>query len=340
MREVTSYSVFMRLAVLALIAHWSAAQSQAPSASLQAYAQREQAAPPVIKTQLAGLRELIQKENLSFQIGYTKALEVTLENLAGTRIPPNLPELARQQNFRTQNIMASLPPRVARANVCSVSAAAFSWRDSGKVSDVEDQGQCGSCWAFSAIAAYESSYLILNGGHPEASEQQALNCSKAGSCKGGWYGPVFEWMKKTGDAKRSIVAYVGKQQSCNKKAPASYKVTVWGFVKDNGSIPSVSQMKQAMCDHGAVSVTVRATNLFQAYTSGVFDESAPGSINHAVTLIGWDDSKQAWLLKNSWGPGWGDNGYMWIKYTSNNVGYAAAWVDAAAGLSEHNSAQQ
>ena len=60
-----------------------------------------------------------------------------------------------------------------------------------------------------------------------------------------------------------------------------------------------------------------------------------GTLNHAVTLIGWDDSKSAWLIKNSWGTGWGDTcgfgterGYMWISYTSDNIGYAAAWVQA------------
>jgi cathepsin L len=99
-------------------------------------------------------------------------------------------------------------------------------------------------------------------------------------------------------------------------------------VKDDGSIPSVSQMKQAICDHGAISVAVRATDLFQAYKSGVFNESDPGQINHAVSLVGWDNSKNAWLLKNSWSTVWGMDGYMWIKYLSNSIGYASAWVDA------------
>jgi cathepsin L len=136
-------------------------------------------------------------------------------------------------------------------------------------------------------------------------------------------------MKTPGDTNRSTVGYAGMQQPCNSSVPVYYKTLAWGFVTGNGSVPSVPQMKQAMCDHGAVSVTVRATALFQAYTAGVFDEMDSGPINHAVVLVGWDDSKQAWLLKNSWDTTWGMSGYMWIKYTSNSVGYAAAWVDAA-----------
>ena len=70
------------------------------------------------------------------------------------------------------------------------------------------------------------------------------------------------------------------------------------------------------------------TNLFQAYTTGVFNENASSNVNHMVTLVGWDDDLQAWLIKNSWGEYWGENGYMWINYFSNKIGYGAAWVQA------------
>ena len=74
------------------------------------------------------------------------------------------------------------------------------------------------------------------------------------------------------------------------------------------------------------------TDLFQNYTNGVFNEipsnyASPTS-NHAIVIVGWDDAKGAWLMKNSWGTNWGENGYMWIKYGSNNIGRRAAWVIA------------
>jgi cathepsin L len=313
----------------ALFAHLLFGQSQPSQSLLQVYAQREQSAPASIQAKLSNLRRTIQQRNLSFEVGYTKALDVSLEKLAGTRIPANLPEIAHKQNALTRDLLLKLKPRPPEAvNACSASAPAFSWRDSGKVSDVQDQKACGSCWAFSAIGSYESSYLRRNPDHPDASEQQVLNCSNAGSCDGGWYGPVFEWMRTGGDTKRSVVSYVAAQNPCNNKVTVYYKSLLWGFVKDDGSVPGVPQMKQALCDHGAISVAVRATDLFQGYKSGVFNETDPGPINHAVTLVGWDDPKQAWLLKNSWSTVWGMNGYMWISYNSNSVGYAAAWVDA------------
>ena len=95
------------------------------------------------------------------------------------------------------------------------------------------------------------------------------------------------------------------------------------------TIPSVPQLKQAICDHGPISVAVYATPAFIAYTHGVFNEVNTATINHAVMLTGWDEKTGAWHLKNSWSTGWGQSGYMWIRYNSNNVGFAAAWVQAA-----------
>jgi cathepsin L len=96
----------------------------------------------------------------------------------------------------------------------------------------------------------------------------------------------------------------------------------------------VDKIKQAIQTYGPVAAAVYVGSYFQSYTGGVFDKnessnggfcgcSAPSQVNHAIVLIGWDDSKQAWLLRNSWGPGWGESGYMWIKYGASQVGYAA-----------------
>lgn len=72
---------------------------------------------------------------------------------------------------------------------------------------------------------------------------------------------------------------------------------------------------------------MNATLAFQGYKSGVFNENAnDNGINHAIVIVGWDDAKGAWRIKNSWSTGWGEAGYMWIKYGSNDIGYAATWV--------------
>ena len=106
---------------------------------------------------------------------------------------------------------------------------------------------------------------------------------------------------------------------------ARHEVAV--IVGNGYGIPSVYAIKAAIYKWGSVSACVYADNYFQAYTGGVFtatDNYSP--CDHAILLVGWDDAKGAWLLKNSWGPSWGVDGFMWIKYGTCNVGLGACWV--------------
>ena len=157
-----------------------------------------------------------------------------------------------------------------------------------------------------------------------------------GSCGGGDPRDVYSWMvaqnkKVETEAGRPYNAADG---NCNiNNAPTSYGAYKWGYVSpsNNWTVrPSVSQIKNAVCKYGAISACVNVTPAFQAYSSGVFfDQPSSGSnINHCVAIVGWDDNKGAWLIKNSWGTGWGMNGYMWIKYNTNNIGVCAIWVEA------------
>src|SRR5262249_3135910 len=105
-----------------------------------------------------------------------------------------------------------------------------------------------------------------------------------------------------------------------------YRVVTWGFVGDDETVPPPDRIKKALCDYGPIAACVIATDLFHDYESGVFDEKASGETNHAVMIVGWDDEKHAWLMKNSWDTRWGMEGYMWIDYESNDIGLAAAWA--------------
>src|SRR5262249_45369552 len=154
------------------------------------------------------------------------------------------------------------------------------------------------------------------------------NGQDAGTCTGGWYDPVFNWTLTHGIADETIVPYAASDLPCPVRVTTPYRADVWGFVTDKSNIPTVEQIKQAICAHGAIAVAVRATPAFQGYTGGVFNEGASGPINHAVVLVGWDDDRGAWRMKNSWSTDWGEGGFMWIRYGSNSIGYAAAWVEA------------
>jgi hypothetical protein len=106
------------------------------------------------------------------------------------------------------------------------------------------------------------------------------------------------------------------------------RALAWGYVNQEhpDEIPSVAQLKQALIEHGPLAVTIIMDKCFEVYQSGVFNGMKTAGPKHAMTLIGWDDSKQAWLIKNQWGEAWGEKGYGWVAYGSNNIGKYAAWI--------------
>jgi cathepsin L len=122
--------------------------------------------------------------------------------------------------------------------------------------------------------------------------------------------------------------YHAKSQPCKDKAGVHLHAVNWSFVTPHQDTPSTDELKKALLEHGPLSVCVNATSLFIAYKHGVFNEHDNGDINHAVLLTGWDDSRGAWRIKNSWTSRWGESGFMWIEYGSNKVGTLAAWVNA------------
>ncbi|MBL8208307.1 MAG: tetratricopeptide repeat protein, partial [Blastocatellia bacterium] len=109
----------------------------------------------------------------------------------------------------------------------------------------------------------------------------------------------------------------------------------WGYVNEPfDKMPSVEKLKTALIEHGPLAVSMWADHCFAVYKSGVFNANNNRSVNHVVVLIGWDDSKQAWLVKNSWGKGWGEDGFAWIRYESNNIGLFAAWIQPSPNYDE------
>lgn len=314
---------------------------------------REAAAPAAIKERLATSRAEISRDKLTYTVGYTSALDVPLATLAATKIPTELPaeilkvskignELAsidRSQFEEVARLNPSLISKLKYRLACHASASAWDWRRQGKVTPVKSQ-ICGTCWDFTAMGTYESSYAIRNNALVDTSEQYVLNCANAGSCAGGWWGPVFNFLVTHGTASEASDPFTGNDgQQCPVNMATPFRATAWGFVNTANwqQAPAPDAIKDALCEHGPLATAVMADGNFQAYTGGVFASSQSFSgINHGIVIVGWDDKKGAWLIRNSWGPNWGETGgygsergYMWIKYGSNNVGVATAWVDAA-----------
>lgn len=286
------------------------------------YRKRELGATAKIKAELAALRDEAKDKQWTFEVGYTTAMDFSIDKITGLKPPSDWLIQAKQQNLMAKALLESSQIALGQ---CVASASKFNWAENNGVTEVKDQGNCGSCWAFATHGAFEGSYAILNKAMINSSEQDTLDCSGAGSCSGGWW--AYDYLIKTGSAREADYPYLAVKGTC-KAVQRPYKAEVWGYVDANVDIPSVAALKKALCDYGPLAVAVAVTSAFQAYKSGVFNENSNASVNHGVTLVGWDDSKQAWRIKNSWGPGWGESGYMWIAYNSNKIGYGASWVKA------------
>ena len=303
-----------------------AKRTQLEQEVMKLYQQRELTATPEIKARLQTLRGEIAAKKYTFQVGYTKAMDYPLKKITGLVEPRDLNEQIKKQNLEAEKRVEKKMKSTVQA-ACSASAASFDWRNANGSTPVRDQGACGSCWAFATLGAFEGSNRIKNNMEINGSEQDLVDCNPWGyDCDGGWW--AFQYVIDTGIANESDYPYTAAKGTCKTSVARPCKAAAWGYVGSTSAAPPVASLKQALCQYGPLSVAVNVTDAFQAYTTGVFNACVSGDINHGVTLMGWDDAKGAWLIKNSWNTAWGENGYMWIAYDCNNIGYAAAWVQA------------
>ncbi len=295
---------------------------------------------PQIEAHLQQLQAELATGRYSFTVGYNPALAFSLDQLCGLREAPDWRKTARQRS------VSALRPAALRVEEERMALpSSWDWRQHGGVSPVRDQDGCGSCWAFATVASLESVVLIKQALLVDLSEQYLVSCNGKGwGCNGGWW--AHDLLVSPGAVLEADFPYVASDVPCGGPYNYPFKLNGWAYVSGEDRVPPVTTLQQAIYDYGPVSAAVYVGPFFQAYTGGVFDKEeaprggllsccpAPASVNHAVLIIGWDDSKSAWLIKNSWGSGWGETcgygsegGYMWIKYGVSNIGYAAvvAW---------------
>lgn len=198
------------------------------------------------------------------------------------------------------------------------------WRAKGAVNPVQNQGMCGSCWSFSATAAIEGAYFLKHGNLLKFSEQQFVDC--AGSygnygCNGGLMDNAFDYVKAGNKLElESDYPYRAADQACKYSATKGV-ATVASYTDVSPGNPTALKNELA---NGPVSVAIEADQyVFQAYKSGVITSTQCGTrLDHGVLAVGWGTDATAgdyFIVRNSWGASWGDQGYVKIGATSKNT---------------------
>jgi len=212
-----------------------------------------------------------------------------------------------------------------KQNFTVAAPASFDWRDrAGVVTPVYNQGQCGSCWAFSATENIESQWAL--GGHrlTSLSMQQIVDCDRLDyGCNGGWPYHAYEYVHAAGGQDTyASYPYTAENGPCRfKKDHVDAKLRSWTYVTRDKSEP---EMVDYLVAHGPLSVCVDASS-WMYYTGGIFmATSCAREIDHCVEVIGYHLEKGTpyWILRNSWGTDWGVAGYMYLEYGRDSCAVA------------------
>jgi C1A family cysteine protease len=190
------------------------------------------------------------------------------------------------------------------------------WRQSACLQPIQDQGQCGSCWAFSSVASLESAYCIANNNTLlKLSEQQLVDCVKlCFGCNGGNASLSFHYYKDHLAMSEASYPYTAMDGTCNYNASSATVVQDTGYTAVTKDSPDA--MKAALANQ-PLSVAIQANQLsFQLYSSGVFTNTNCGTnLDHATNVVGWGNNgtMDYWIMRNSWGTSWGMAGYMELE---------------------------
>ena len=260
----------------------------------------------------------------------------------------SMTKLSKEERKKRLGLILDLSPQeeLAPAPMEQLTFAPVSldWRNKGGdfVTPIRNQGSCGSCWAFATTAALESATLIAqnwSGADLNLAEQTLVSCSGAGDCGGGYIGSASNYIRNTGLPLEACFLYkaldsndnppVTCDQACLNWWNSTYKIDSY-----SGVSATVDAIKNALNTSGPLVTTMAVYNDFFSYSGGVYTHVTGGLAGyHAILIVGYDDPGQYFIVKNSWGPGWGgaagygaERGYFMIAYSqmSNEVSFGAS----------------
>nr|ADC52431.1 cathepsin L2 cysteine protease [Pinctada fucata] len=279
-------------------------------------------------------RRLVWESNLDF---------ITLHNLAADRGEHTFwvgmneygdmtnEEFTKTMNgYRMRNKTSNAPVFMPPNNMGDLPDT-VDWRPKGYVTPIKNQGQCGSCWSFSATGSLEGQTFKKTGKLVSLSEQNLVDCSKKQGnhgCEGGLMDDAFTYIKaNNGIDTEASYPYKARDGKCEFKS-ADVGATDTGFV--DIKTKDEEALKQAVATVGPISVAIDASHMsFQLYRTGVYHDwfCSQTKLDHGVLAVGYgtEDSKDYWLVKNSWGESWGQKGYIQMsRNRRNNCGIATS----------------
>jgi cathepsin F len=244
-----------------------------------------------------------------------------------------------QDEFRQHMLLPKFDPqqdntclwpyhRVAKVNSQAIPST-WDWRQKGAVSPVKNQASCGSCWAFSTAENVEGQWFLSKGKLLSLSEQWIVDCSHGclqsepdlcnGGCGGGLPWLAYQdIMTNTGLTDEADYPYTGEDGTCQTGKPIMAKIGNWTALSTD-----VTQIMTYLVSNGPLSITLNADLLF-SYSGGIItgspDDCPNSGSDHAVLLVGYDQTQDFWLVKNSWGADWGESGYFRIEYDNGLCG--------------------
>jgi len=204
----------------------------------------------------------------------------------------------------------------------------FDWRDKGAVTPTKDQGQCGSCWAFSVTEAIESQWFLSGRKLVSLAPQQIVDCDQGNGdygCDGGDPPTAYEYVIKAGglDTEESYPYTAEDGQCAFKPSAVGAKISNWTYIT---TTKNETEMQYGLASRGPLSICVDASS-WQYYIGGVITSLCEDSLDHCVMITGysvqegWDFMKyDVWNIRNSWGEDWGYGGYLYVQRGSNLCG--------------------
>jgi len=264
--------------------------------------------------------EYIEKSNANaenkFKLGVNQFSDLLVEEWSSSYFGVKPPTAALYANS----------PYLGRHEVSNVTLPdSVDWSKSGAVTPIKNQGQCGSCWSFSATGAMEGAYEIANGKLVSISEQMLVDCAqKFGEqgCNGGLMDGAFGYAQKNGMCTEESYSYEAKAGKCQ----ASTCTKAFGPDTVSGYKDVSSDNKMALMSAVAqqpVSIAIEADKMvFQSYQSGVLSGMCGSQLDHGVLVVGYGtlDGEDYWKVKNSWGETWGMEGYVLLKRGKEGAG--------------------